>query len=277
MMKKGILDTIEDQPFTTSYSTIMSGTLYSEHLKMDWNYAVYLPLQAIQEPDKRFPVLYLLHGLYGNYRNYLERLELQQLLDEWLNTVDFPMIVVFIDGFNSFYIDQVDGMSMESAVIQDLIPWMEANFPVEVEKKNRAIGGISMGGYGAARLSLKFPEFFQYTVMISPAVWQVENAAICRELHAFNDGQQNWSEAVYLEQFPQVNGKTETEFFIVTTQMDSVVPVEDVRMFAEKLKEQDIVVDLQMDDLLDHNWDYWKLAVKDVCQWLLKKWIEKNG
>lgn len=277
MMKKGILDTIEDQPFTTSYSTIMSGTLYSEHLKMDWNYAVYLPLQAIQEPNKRFPVLYLLHGLYGNYRNYLERLELQPLLDEWLNTVDFPMIVVFIDGFNSFYIDQVDGMSMESAVIQDLIPWMEANFPVEVEKKNRAIGGISMGGYGAARLSLKFPELFQYTVMISPAVWQVENAAICRELHAFNDGQQNWSEAVYLEQFPQVNGKTETEFFIVTTQMDSVVPVEDVRMFAEKLKEQDIVVDLQMDDLLDHNWDYWKLAVKDVCQWLLKKWIKKNG
>lgn len=277
MMKKGILDTIEDQPFTTSYSTIMSGTLYSEHLKMDWNYAVYLPLQAIQEPDKRFPVLYLLHGLYGNYRNYLERLELQQLLDEWLNAVDFPMIVVFIDGFNSFYIDQVDGMSMESAVIQDLIPWMEAHFPVEVEKKNRAIGGISMGGYGAARLSLKYPELFQYTMMISPAVWQVENATICRELHAFNDGQQNWSDAVYLEQFPQVNEKTETEFFIVTTQMDSVVPVEDVRMFAEKLKEQDIVVDLQLDDLLDHNWDYWKLAVKDVCQWLLKKWIKKNG
>lgn len=277
MMKKGILDTIEDQPFTTSYSTIMSGTFYSEHLKMDWNYAVYLPLQAINEPEKRFPVLYLLHGLYGNYRNYLERLDLQQSLDEWMNAVNTPVIVVFIDGFNSFYIDQVDGMSMESAVIQDLIPWMEANFPVEVEKKNRAIGGISMGGYGAARLSLKYPELFQYTMMISPAVWQVENATICRELHAFNDGQQNWSDAVYLEQFPQVNEKTETEFFIVTTQMDSVVPVEDVRMFAEKLKEQDIVVDLQLDDLLGHNWDYWKLAVKDVCQWLLKKWIKKNG
>lgn len=277
MMKKGILDTIEDQPFTTSYSTIMSGTFYSEHLKMDWNYAVYLPLQAINEPEKRFPVLYLLHGLYGNYRNYLERLDLQQSLDEWMNAVNIPVIVVFIDGFNSFYIDQVDGMLMESAIVQDLIPWMEEHFPIEAKKKSRAIGGISMGGYGAARLSLKYPELFQYTMMISPAVWQVENAVICRELHTFNDGQQNWSETVYLEQFPQIHGKTETKFFIITTQKDSVVPVGDVQMFAEKLKGQEVAVEMQIDGLLDHNWDYWKVAVKDACQWLLKNWIKKNG
>ena len=76
---------------------------------MDWNYDVYLPAGYNPKSSKRYPVLYMLHGIYGNHRNLLERFNSQQILDGEIHRCNKKMIVVFVDGFNSFYINQKQG------------------------------------------------------------------------------------------------------------------------------------------------------------------------
>lgn len=111
------------------------------------------------------------------------------------------MIVVFVDGFNSFYIDSLYGLKLETAIIHDLLPYLFKHYPL---KHNIGIGGISMGGYGAARLVLKYPSLFSAAFLISPAVWQIEHipASIRNSIHTFQDKKHSWSTNFYNEIYP---------------------------------------------------------------------------
>ncbi|MBP5159159.1 MAG: hypothetical protein ILP10_02550, partial [Lachnospiraceae bacterium] len=102
-------------------------TLYSEVLKLDWNYSIYLPRgYDLEENSKReYPVIYFLHGAYGNHRNFVERIHMNRMLEKFVDVIG-----VFVDGFNSFYIDG-PGVAMESAVIKDLIPKIERMYRVK--------------------------------------------------------------------------------------------------------------------------------------------------
>lgn len=185
-------------------SQVVTTTLYSKHLGIDWNYDVYLPAGYNPKANKKYPVLFMLHGLYGNHRNLLERFNSQQIIDGLVHRTSKKMIVVFVDGFNSFYVNQKGGMQMETAIIKDLIPKINQTYKVATNPNQRAIGGISMGGYGAARLALKYPNQFSKAVMISPSVWYslAKGNPIRANMHAFTDGKTNWSDQVYNSEFP---------------------------------------------------------------------------
>ena len=60
---------------------------------------------------------------------------------------------------------------MENAMVDDLIPQTTKTYQLAGQSK-RAIGGISMGGYGAARLTFRHPHLFSVDALISPAIWQ---------------------------------------------------------------------------------------------------------
>lgn len=62
---------------TPHKSQVVTTTMYSKKLHMDWNYDVYLPAGYNPKSSKRYPVLYMLHGIYGNHRNLLERFNSQ--------------------------------------------------------------------------------------------------------------------------------------------------------------------------------------------------------
>ncbi len=55
--------------------------------------------------------------------------------------------------------------------MNDLLPYVESRYRVQKERSGRAIGGLSMGGYGAFNLSLRFPEKFCGAAVISPAIY----------------------------------------------------------------------------------------------------------
>ena len=145
----------KDQKEEAPKGTVKATSFYSPTLGLDWNYDVYLPADYESNPDKTYPVIYMLHGLYGNHRNLLERFDSSAMLDEAIQTAGQGAIVVFVDGFNSFYIDSADrGLKMESAIMNDLVPYIESTYRVSKDRKDHAIGGISMGGYGWARFVL---------------------------------------------------------------------------------------------------------------------------
>jgi len=101
-----------------------------------------------------FPVLYLLHGLSDDHTMWSRRSNLERYV------ADLPLIVVMPDGGRGFYCDAAEGFAYETAIARDLVSYIDTVFNTRAERAARCIGGLSMGGYGAVKLALRFPELF---------------------------------------------------------------------------------------------------------------------
>jgi endo-1,4-beta-xylanase len=145
----------------------------SQTLRREVSYQIYLPPQYDEHPSRRFPVIYWLHGLGGNQRGgtltFLPQVK-QAIGDSSLP----PTIVVFVNGMvSSFYCDWPDGQRpMESIIVKDLIPHIDATYRTIARREARAIEGYSMGGYGAGHLGFKYPELFGTVVIDAGALLQ---------------------------------------------------------------------------------------------------------
>jgi S-formylglutathione hydrolase FrmB len=115
--------------------------------------------------EKRFPVVYLLHGFSGHHTNWLERTQLA------LYATHFDLFIVLVEGENGWYSDSVTVPSdkYELYVIQELLPEIEKRFRVFTEREGRAIAGLSMGGYGALKFGFKYPTKFALVGSMSGA------------------------------------------------------------------------------------------------------------
>ena len=258
-----------------------TSTIFPPVLGIDWNYSVYLPA-GYRDGSLRHPVIYLLHGLYGNHGNFSDRLDISCLLDGLEAAVGQSAIAVCVDGFNSFYIDVSDGMHMEQAIVADLVPAIDARYRTQPCPSHRALCGISMGGFGAARFALRYPEIFGQAALVSPAVWRTRplDDTIYRTQHAFRDGKSNWSDAVYRSVFPTAYmgpDSAETPFFIVSTQDDEVVSIDDVEAFVGSLRQNGIDVTYQRDTGDSHCWDYWQRALPRALVWSLERLGDENA
>ncbi|MCP4582159.1 MAG: hypothetical protein GY839_11125 [candidate division Zixibacteria bacterium] len=127
-----------------------------------------------------YPTLYLLHGYGGSYTYYSDLFLLKDILDEMISTGEIePMIVVTPDCNNSFggsfytnspeinsITDDGDTIfasyaaNFEDFVTTDLLDYMSDRFSVDTVAAMRGISGHSMGGYGAMKLAMKYPELF---------------------------------------------------------------------------------------------------------------------
>jgi putative tributyrin esterase len=102
-----------------------------------------------------FSVLYLLHGGGNDESSWCRLTSLERYAEQWPS-----LMIVMPDGGRGFYCDAVSGAAYQSAIISDLIPYIDRLFQTRPEKAGRAIGGLSMGGYGAIKLALQFPDLF---------------------------------------------------------------------------------------------------------------------
>jgi S-formylglutathione hydrolase FrmB len=103
-----------------------------------------------------FPVFYLLHGLSDDHSIWVRRTSLERY------TAGVPMIVVMPTGGRGWYTNarSLPGRAYEDHMIKDVVPLVDRFFPTIARREGRVIGGLSMGGYGAVKLSLKYPEMF---------------------------------------------------------------------------------------------------------------------
>lgn len=154
-------------------SEIIAEIIWSEVMQLHWNYRVYIPKGYRENLGKKYPVLYFLHGWGGNVTNATDktRIDSQTVLDQLISNGEIdPMIVVFVDGFNSCYVDGPT-FKMKSAIVNDLIPFIDSNYRTLNNKNSRAIAGISMGGFGSLNIGLSNIEMFTSIGLISPAIW----------------------------------------------------------------------------------------------------------
>jgi endo-1,4-beta-xylanase len=145
-------------------------TFYSAILKKEVSYLIYLPAEYEKETQRRFPVVYWLHGSGGSQKagdTFVRALQQARLANEAC-----PMIVVSVNGLrHAFYVDSLEGdRPLESVITQNLIPHIDATYRTISKREGRGVEGHSMGGYGAAHLGFKYPEIFGVVSISSPAL-----------------------------------------------------------------------------------------------------------
>jgi S-formylglutathione hydrolase FrmB len=133
---------------------------------------------SIYVPDGKgpWPVLYLLHGTNGNERDWPVMGHVQASADALIaEGVVPPALIVMPDGGNSWYVDNPDpggaGL-MGTALTHDLLTYIDAHFPTRSCRDGRAIGGASMGGYGAMLHAMDHPDLYGAAFGLSAALWR---------------------------------------------------------------------------------------------------------
>ncbi|MFN8007992.1 MAG: alpha/beta hydrolase family protein [Terriglobia bacterium] len=157
-----------------SGSQVAFGSFFSPSLKEEREYSIFLP-PSYTKSQNHYPVVYFLHGLnndhlswtsdrYGHLYQTIDRLILEQKIPE--------IIMVHPKGDNSFYTNYLDGSKRyEDFVDQDLIQSIESNYRAKTGAKWRAIGGTSMGGFGALKIAFKHKDLYSSTAAHSPIVF----------------------------------------------------------------------------------------------------------
>jgi len=145
----------------------------SAALQRSFTYNVYLPTGYESNVRVRYPVLYLLHGNAGARNDWVVKGNMQRTVDALIEKGDIPpAIVVMPDAGTSWFVDLKE--KMETAFMEDLVPHVEKSYRTLTTRDGRLVAGLSMGGYGALRFALKYPEKFQAAALLSPAIYNPE-------------------------------------------------------------------------------------------------------
>lgn len=162
-----------------TYGAYTHGTYYSETCGMDRGYCILLPVDYSTE--KKYPVLYLLHGIFGNEysfsqdaSNKIKEIVGNMAADGYIEET----IIVCPDMYAKTDPAQKPGFDGESCLpydnfindlVNDLMPYIEKEYSVLTGRENTYLAGFSMGGRETLFITLQKPELFGYVCAISAA------------------------------------------------------------------------------------------------------------
>lgn len=112
--------------------------------------------------QRRYPVLYLLHGFSDHYSAWAEKSNVVE------NAASYPLILVMPEGGNGWYTNgALPDSRWEDYVMTEVIPYIREHYRTLQGQKMSAIAGLSMGGYGALKLALKYHTQFSFAASLS--------------------------------------------------------------------------------------------------------------
>ncbi len=145
---------------------------YWSDLTQTWRICyVYTPAEYDLDPNKRYPVLYLQHGGGEDETGWSNQGRMDNIMDNLIARGQaVPMIVVMDRGYATLANSQDSGTSrnmfnftaFEWVVVQELIPMIDAGYKTLAERNNRAIAGLSMGGFQSWSIGLSHKNLFAY-------------------------------------------------------------------------------------------------------------------
>jgi S-formylglutathione hydrolase len=139
--------------------------------------SVYLPKSYATQPGKRYPVLYLLHGFTSSDDRWFDPavkryVNAPTATDRAVANGAGEMIIVMPNAFTAFqgsmYSNSVATGDWEAYIARDLVAYIDAHYRTLATRVSRGLAGHSMGGYGAVRIGMKYPEVFSSLYSLSP-------------------------------------------------------------------------------------------------------------
>ena len=243
-------------------------------------YSIYLPADY-DKTNRRYPVLYLLHGYSDDETGWTQFGQAQEIADKTINNGDAPpMIIVMPDAEVTWYMNTFDNKGRyEDFFTEEFIPYIDANYRTRAKKEFRAVAGLSMGGFGTLLYAAKHPELFAAASALSAAVRTDE------EMMAMPD--ERWENRYATIYGPNLKGKARlTDFYYKNSILKLVETIS-----SEKLKTVRYYIDCGDDDALvtgnmvlhsdlmkkgiphefrvrdgAHTWTYWRTALPEVLK-----------
>ncbi|MBC8171112.1 MAG: esterase family protein [Anaerolineae bacterium] len=225
-----LLTTVSPTLSQDASSAVNQEDFFSTTLNRTYQYQLYLPA-GYETSDQAYPVIYLLHGRGDTMEGWLNA---RDTLDELVETGEVPPLIAvmpdmpsneragyYIDSQYSRAFDRVEaeetlitqwlagdflyrgspyrGEAVETAFMDDLIPHIESTYRALTNREGRLLGGYSMGGYGALRYAMAYPERFGGAIVLSPAVYTPLPPAdsSTREFGAFGKGDSLFDDEIY--------------------------------------------------------------------------------
>jgi S-formylglutathione hydrolase len=150
----------------------LEGNLMGESAEPD--VSIYLPASYATDPDRRYPVVYLLHGYTGTDLSYFGPggRQLDQIAERvFANGSAQEMILVMPNCMNVYggcmYSNSVTAGDWETYVADDLVSYIDKNYRTIATRESRGLAGHSMGGYGTIRIGMKRPDVFNALYALS--------------------------------------------------------------------------------------------------------------
>ncbi len=149
----------------------------SKILGINRRLTVYTPYGYENNPKKKYPVLYLLHGAGGDEEAWTSMGRAAQILDNLIEKgLAEPMIVVMPNGnpgqqaagtLNLATKQVTEPDAYVKSLVTEIVPFIEKNFRAIPKKESRAIAGLSMGGGHTTRATILYPDMFDYICPLS--------------------------------------------------------------------------------------------------------------
>jgi S-formylglutathione hydrolase FrmB len=171
-------------PLPIPTGTLISATMHSPALEhnllgdpADQRVDIYLPPGYDARSNRRYPVIYFLHGLLGQPDDFtkptFQGMTVEGALDTLIAAGKIRAVIAVVpNGRNryggSYYANSsVDG-NWEDYIVHDLVTYIDSHYRTQPNAKSRGLAGHSMGGFGALRIAMKHPEVFGAVYAMSP-------------------------------------------------------------------------------------------------------------
>ncbi|MFC4098254.1 alpha/beta hydrolase [Paenibacillus xanthanilyticus] len=208
--------------------------------------------------DKSYNVLYLLHGIGGDEREWFHNGSPQLILDNLYAEKKLADVIVVFPNGRAMANDRAEGdlfaedkiaafTTFEDDLLLDLIPYIEANYPVLTERDNRAIAGLSMGGGQSLNIGLRHLDRFAWIGAFSPAPNTLEPNQLLPDAEAA-------SKNIHL-------------LWISCGDADNLLFVSE--RTTAYLKEKQ-VPHVWLEEAGGHDWPVWKSGLYQFAQWIFR-------
>ncbi len=151
----------------------------------DRDVLVFLPPGYQKEKNRRYPVVYALHGYSIDAEQWSHEIHVPQTIEGAFAQGARDMIVVLPDSKTlhngSMYASSVTTGDFEKFISQELVPYIDAHYRTLPNRASRGLVGHSMGGYGASRIGMKHPDVFGSLYIMSPCCMSPQTAALANK------------------------------------------------------------------------------------------------
>ncbi|GAB3992796.1 alpha/beta hydrolase-fold protein [Spirosoma daeguense] len=134
-------------------------------------FSIYLPPDYYVS-NRRYPVVYLLHGLGDDETGWIQFGEADRIADAAIRSGDVPpMIIVMPNAGTTWYVnDYLNKIRYEDMFVQELIPHIDSMFRTRTQREYRGVSGLSMGGFGSLMLAMHHPDLFSSCAALSAGI-----------------------------------------------------------------------------------------------------------
>jgi S-formylglutathione hydrolase FrmB len=133
---------------------------------------VILPASYATATDRRYPVLYFLHGYNNSAQDIMDWIKIGEGTQK-AAAAGAPEMIVVVPDTNSkhggaMYSNSVTVGGFEDFIVRDLVSYVDSHYRTIAKRESRGLGGHSMGGYGTLRIGMRNSDVFSSLYAMSP-------------------------------------------------------------------------------------------------------------